>query len=357
MTSSIGDLITVARSTRIGCHWRMRRLNLSKRWLFSVSAKSLTNFSFRLAKEIYGSSARFIFELLQNADDNSFTEAAKNKAAPFILFKVYNSRIIVECNEDGFDAKDLDAICSVGESTKSAKYGYIGAKGIGFKSVFIAAYNVHIQSGNFSFEFTHKRDDPGLGMVRPVWVDTKEKLRGPLTRMTLRLHDDSPNSDDLKEIIFEQVQNLQQTCLLFLTNLKEIRVERYDDHDNLTVSTYFSKTRIDDFRVRLDRTSSAGNQTTTESQVYHMTKQGASNLAWSDRRPPPTSKDAKQAASTAEVVLAFPLTEDYKPMCTVRQELFAFLPVRSHDYKVCTETDCAKFPLSCLVWLLTGPSL
>lgn len=248
----------------------------------------------------------------------------------------------MECNEDGFTAEDLDAICSVGQSTKSAKYGYIGAKGIGFKSVFIAAHNVHIQSGNFSFEFTHSRTDPGLGMVRPLWVDSKEKLTGPLTRMTLQLHDDPLDSGGLKDVIFEQLQNLQQTCLLFLSNLKEIRVEQYDGDDNLTLSTCFSKTAIDDFRVRLDRTSSIGDQTTTESQIYHMTKQRASDLAWSDRRAPPTSNDDKQAASTAEVVLAFPLTEEYKPMCTVRQELFAFLPVRPHDYKVCTETDLVQ---------------
>jgi hypothetical protein len=104
----------------------------------------------------------------QNADDNRFTHANTQGESPFISFEVYPDRIVVECNEDGFTARDLSAICTVGESTKSASHGYIGAKGIGFKSVFIAAWKVHIQSGHFSFFFQHKKGDLGLGMVLPV---------------------------------------------------------------------------------------------------------------------------------------------------------------------------------------------
>ena len=41
-------------------------------------------------------------------------------------------------NEDGFKYENVESICTVGESTKK-KYkqmGYIGEKGLGFKSVF-----------------------------------------------------------------------------------------------------------------------------------------------------------------------------------------------------------------------------
>jgi HSP90 family molecular chaperone len=50
----------------------------------------------------------------------------------------------MECNEDGFTAKNLTVICDVGKSSKLGAQGYIGEKGIGFKSVFMAAYKVHI---------------------------------------------------------------------------------------------------------------------------------------------------------------------------------------------------------------------
>lgn len=155
-----------------------------------------------------------MFELLQNADDNRFTRARANGALPFISFEVHPDQIIVECNEDGFTGNDLSAICSVGESTKSGSHGYIGAKGIGFKSVFIAARKVDIQSGNFSFYFKHERGDLGLGMVLPVWMDTDKELSPPLTCMTLHLHDkgDQAELQHLRDTIFKQMTSRKLAC-------------------------------------------------------------------------------------------------------------------------------------------------
>lgn len=283
-----------------------------------------------MAKELYGSDARFVFELLQNADDNKFSEVEEED--PYIIFKVYRSKIIVECNEDGFTERDLMAICDVGQSTKSNEYGYIGAKGIGFKSVFIAASKVYIQSGNFSFKFEHKKEDPGLGMVRPIWVEPTEELTAPLTRMTLWLHDDDAGADDLRKIIVNQLDSLQETCLLFLKNLQRIQVQHYGDEDLLLKTTRFAKKKVDDYRIQLERNIVTMFNDTTTCEVYHVTKQKAWNLADSVGRT--TSATAKAGASSAEVILAFPLNELHEPKCDSRQELFAFLPLCSHDYKV-----------------------
>lgn len=76
----------------------------------------------------------------------------------------------------------------MGESTKAASHGYTGARGIGFKSVFIAAWKVEIQSRNYTFYFKHDRGDLGLRMVLPVWQDVRESLPDSLTRNTLHLH-------------------------------------------------------------------------------------------------------------------------------------------------------------------------
>lgn len=121
-----------------------------------------------LSKNLYNSSARFVFELLQNADDNSYSRAKASSADPYVSFRVYNHRIVVECNEDGFTHENLVAICNVGKSSKSGAQGYIGEKGIGFKSVFMVAWKVLIQSGDFSFYFQHKKGDSGMGMISPV---------------------------------------------------------------------------------------------------------------------------------------------------------------------------------------------
>ncbi|KAJ3494321.1 hypothetical protein NLG97_g4156 [Lecanicillium saksenae] len=292
-----------------------------------------------LAKELYGSDARFVFELLQNADDNKFSEATRKAAAPYITFKVYRSKIIVECNEDGFTERDLTAICDVGQSTKATEYGYIGAKGIGFKSVFIAASKVYIQSGNFSFNFEHKKEDPGLGMVRPIWVEPAEELPGPLTRMTLWLHDDEADADDLRKIIVNQLDSLHESCLLFLKNLQCIQVQHYGDDDLLLKTTRFAKEKIDEYRIKLTRNIATAVDDTTTCEIYHVTKQKARDLAESVGRTTSGSATAKDGASSAEVILAFQLNELYEPKCDSRQELFAFLPLCSHDYKFIIQSD------------------
>ncbi|KAF5251673.1 hypothetical protein FANTH_3283 [Fusarium anthophilum] len=295
-----------------------------------------------LARNIYGSGARFVFELLQNAEDNSFRKADDKSDPPFISFQIHPKHIVVECNEDGFTSLDLKAICSVGESTKTAKHGYVGAKGIGFKSVFIAASRVHIQSGNYSFEFRHNRNDPGLGMVRPIWVKPTETIPSPLTRTTLYLHEqgDEDEIEHLKTVIAMQFDDLQETCLLFLRKLSKISVTFYDGQQNLQRSKQFTKKKIDDFRVSLETTVASADISSMTSQMYHITKQLATGLAQSESRDAATTEEARQSLTSAEVVLAFPQKSDYQPhISTRRQELFAFLPLRTSDYKFHIQSD------------------
>ncbi|KAF9767545.1 hypothetical protein IL306_015274 [Fusarium sp. DS 682] len=295
-----------------------------------------------LAKNIYGSGARFVFELLQNAEDNSFREANAKNDPPFISFQIHPKHIVVECNEDGFNRPDLKAICSVGESTKTAAHGYVGAKGIGFKSVFIAASRVHIQSGYFSFEFRHNRNDPGLGMVRPIWVKPREAVPSPLTRTTLYLHDqgDEDEIQHLKTVIAMQFDDLQETCLLFLRKLRKISVAFFDEEGNLERSKQFTKQKIDDYRVSLETTTVSDGEEDTKSQIYHITKKLATGLAQSESRDPATTDEARRILTSAEVVLAFPLQSDYKPYISrKKQELFAFLPLRTSDYKFHIQSD------------------
>ncbi|KAF5268247.1 hypothetical protein FOXYS1_858 [Fusarium oxysporum] len=301
-----------------------------------------------LAKNIYGSGARFVFELLQNAEDNSFRKADDKNEPPFISFQIHPKHIVVECNEDGFTSLDLKAICSVGESTKTAKHGYVGAKGIGFKSVFIAASRVHIQSGNFSFEFRHNRNDPGLGMVRPIWVRPTETFPSPLTRTTLYLHDqgDEDEIEHLKTVIAMQFDDLQETCLLFLRKLSKISVVFYDEEGNLQRSKQFTKKKVDVYRVSLETTVVSGDESATTSQMYHITKQLATGLAQSESRDSATAEEARKSLTSAEVVLAFPLQSDYQPhISTRRQELFAFLPFRTSDYKFSDKIALLDFDL------------
>ena len=70
---------------------------------------------------------------VQNSDDNNYPENVE----PNLMFILRDSGIVVLNNERGFSAQNMRALCDVGNSTKKgSNAGYIGKKGIGFKSVF-----------------------------------------------------------------------------------------------------------------------------------------------------------------------------------------------------------------------------
>ncbi|UNI18105.1 hypothetical protein JDV02_004396 [Purpureocillium takamizusanense] len=317
------------------------RQSIDEAWLTleTAASKSIKT----LAKQIYGSGARFVFELLQNADDNKFKIAEAQNAPRFVSFKMFQDYVVIDCNEDGFNEKDLEAICAVGKSTKTASgSGYIGNKGIGFKSVFIAASTVYIQSGNYSFQFHHRKTDPGLGMVRPVWKEPTEQLPTPLTHTTLHLHNEGSSTEieHLRSIIREQLEELQGTCLLFLQRLQCISVEIYGEDGKMQKSTRFTKREVDTYRVSVETTTSiAGSKESTESQIYHITKKIATGVGEGTNREVADSAKGETIVSTAEIVLAFPLTENSRPMVYQKQYVFAFLPIRKLDYRFLIHSD------------------
>ena len=94
----------------------------------------------RLSLELYSKDTHFVLELIQNADDNSYPDSFSQpacKEVPSLKFVVGTCTITVLNNEMGFMEPNVRALCDVGKSTKGAhRAGYIGQKGIGFKSVF-----------------------------------------------------------------------------------------------------------------------------------------------------------------------------------------------------------------------------
>ncbi|KAM0415352.1 hypothetical protein ACHAPD_006548 [Fusarium lateritium] len=285
-----------------------------------------------LAKNLYTSNARFVFELLQNADDNDYSTAVSHGQDPYVSFKVHPDRVTIECNENGFTHENLKAICAIGKSSKVGAAGYIGEKGIGFKSVFMAAWKVHIQSNDFSFSFTHRKGDSGLGMVTPVWEETKEPIGDSSTRITLLLHtSEDPEEDERRrDTIHLQFQDLQHTILLFLRKLRKVQVSFYDKENVQTATTVYSLHGSNPATIRKETSDGV------EERQYHVTKHVAENIPRSENRTYSDERD--RADSSAEVVLAFPLTDTGAPIIE-NQDVFAFLPMRPMGFKFLIHTD------------------
>ncbi|KAF2464794.1 uncharacterized protein BDR25DRAFT_380700 [Lindgomyces ingoldianus] len=175
-----------------------------------------------LATNLYAKDSRFVYELIQNAEDNRYYRAREDLDEPWLRFCLDQDQIVIDSNEDGFSEANIKAICSIGESTKTCKQGYVGEKGIGFKSVFKVAQKVHVQSGPFSFAFEYRREDrdDGLGMITPMYEERLSLPKRVRTRMILHLLD---NCD--REALRNELINLPDTLLLFLKKLKEISVQ------------------------------------------------------------------------------------------------------------------------------------
>ena len=131
----------------------------------------------RLSKELYSKDTHFVLELIQNADDNSYDVSVLSAGpvrVPALMFIIGASSVTVLNNEVGFSERNVRAICDVGRSTKGAHHsGYIGQKGIGFKSVFRITDTPEIHSGGYHIRFDAKCD--AIGYILPHWIEEHER--------------------------------------------------------------------------------------------------------------------------------------------------------------------------------------
>jgi HSP90 family molecular chaperone len=291
-----------------------------------------------LAKNLYSSKARFVYELLQNAEDNQYTRARAQGQSRYLSFAAFRDRVVLECNEDGFTTENLTAICNIGKSSKTGAQGYIGEKGIGFKSVFMVAYKAWIQSGDFSFSFTHRKNGSGMGMISPVWEDGEDDTSPPpgVTRITLFLHEEGDFDTRKKrhDDIRQQLEGLQETILLFMKNLQKIDISIYDSDEELTLSrTCLIERKTASHAITRTRTVEYGEEEEDEKH-FHTTVHTATNLAKNENRTYTDFEERTKAFSKSEVVVAFPLENGGTAPLLENQWLYAFLPMRQMGFKV-----------------------
>ena len=260
-----------------------------------------------------------MYELIQNAEDAEYTRADRQGSLRYLSFTLRQDNVVIDSNEDGFNEANVRAICSTGESTKTKAEGYIGEKGIGFKSVFKVASKVHIQSGPFSFSFQYTRDsdDDGLSMITPLNEDYEKLPKSVQTRMTLTL---LPTSNF--EQRFRDLLDIPDTLLLFLNKLEQIQV-KIDLGENSTEHVY-QHVKSDGRIQELTETTTANSETSKVIKAFHVTKKKVTDLPYDG---------ARKHSSRATVVLAFPLDSNDMPVIE-QQYVFAYLPLRKAGFTV-----------------------
>lgn len=277
---------------------------------------SLNNSIQTLAKDLYNEETHFIFELIQNAEDNTYDE--EEPSLSFQLTKTdptntHNSvgALIISNNEIGFSSKNVDAICAVGKTTKSKIQGYIGEKGIGFKSVFQITTKPHIFSGGYRFCLPEKDEETGLGYIVPHWLNNYPKRINPC-HTTIILPLDKP--DFGYEKINDMLQDIAPETILFLSKLKEIHI-RTDTGDRLTIQKDNSEKPLVQIRIEGER------QGKPLSVIYEF-------LLYTNTvvKPENVTHEKRMGIDERVVSIAFPTDEKKENT----GKIFAYLPVHSN---------------------------
>lgn len=115
-----------------------------------------------LATDIYSENSRFVYELIQNADD------AMTDPNGIVEIKILAKHIIISHNGKAFTSRDVRGLCAIGLGTKTKNSDKTGYKGIGFKSVFGQPDGlVYVQSEKTLFRFD--REHVKRNAWKPEW--------------------------------------------------------------------------------------------------------------------------------------------------------------------------------------------
>ncbi|CAB1338211.1 unnamed protein product [Coregonus sp. 'balchen'] len=270
--------------------------------LMTVHQERLGRSLDRLSTELYSKDTHFVLELIQNADDNSYP--TEEGPVPALAFVVEKDCVTVLNNETGFQEKNIRAICDVGRSTKGKhKYGYIGQKGIGFKSVFKVTDCPEIHSNGFHLCF-----DKTSG---PHWDHRCHKL-GWTTKICLPLRSECYQTKNL-------FHDVHPSLLLFLHRLRSITIYNQAEKRMVTM------TRRDLSHNVLEVEHTEGTERwLVVKHTLHPTK-------------------IKDEVESTELALAFQLGDDLtgsdiraQPQ---KQPVFAFLPLRSFGFRFIIQGD------------------
>ena len=211
-------------------------------------AEMMSNLLGTVSSDIYSESQRFIFELIQNADD-----AASGKANE-MLFDFHTDCLIVSHNGRPFDEEDIKAITHAGKGTKESDQSKTGYKGIGFKSVFGKSNKVSIYSGGFNFRFDRKfikQSFNGAKMpwqIIPVWTNENELSEsaksivsnGYNVSTVIELKNTNGLQNDLNELLNNG------KILLFLRRITKISVSINGEHNYIIEKSIINKEKYFD---------------------------------------------------------------------------------------------------------------
>ena len=270
-----------------------------------------------LSEGIYAEDNHFIYELIQNAEDTI------SKGKEHILeFTLEDDGLIVFNNEVGFTDEQIKAICSFGQSTKALEKneGFIGEKGIGFKSVFKITDKPAIFSNGYRFYFNRLDETGETEYIIPHWIDDNELKNYPLkfqknTHTTLYLPFSKEKKQEKIDKLKKDIKHIEPILLLFLKKLTSIKI---NESDTKVINT--KKTSKKDEQLSLVKI-----QNEDVSDKYYIFNKSIDVDQNLDEVKDKNGR--RKEIKKREIILAFPNFKNE----TKEDRVFSFLPTKLHS--------------------------
>lgn len=161
----------------------------------------------KLLTELYPDKAHFIYELLQNAEDQEASEVEFCLEKEKLIFK-HNGK------KRDFTLEDIDSITNIGNSTKRDDLTTIGKFGVGFKAVYAYTDTPEIHSGEYDFKI--------IDMLIPDDNDVEKRAKKGVTEFVFPFDNANKPADKAVSEIAGTLKSLDETAILFLNNIKRI---------------------------------------------------------------------------------------------------------------------------------------
>ena len=200
-----------------------------------------------LGEKLYTEKTHFIFELLQNAEDENATN---------IQFNLYSDRLEILHNGKPFTEANVEGICGFGAGTKTDDFTKIGKIGIGFKSVYAFTASPEVHSGDEHFKIEH--------YVRPFLVP-KKNIPSPWTTLFVLPfnRDDKMDKELCCQKISKGLKEIKLRSILFLRNIKFLEYNLFDG-----VNGRYSREVKSSQNGRIVTLNGKSGQTTFESEKW-----------------------------------------------------------------------------------------
>lgn len=266
----------------------------------------------KLSRDLYRKDSHFLLELIQNAEDNDYD--CDNPSLSFNLVKTdptitnaYGGALVISNNEIGFSKDNMKAMCSIGSSFKEKLKGYIGEKGIGFKSVFKVTKSPYIYSNGYQVRFQDEIKEIGLGYIVPEWVESVPKVAiKDNTTIILPLNNGRIGFSEVSRMMRE----FTPETILFLNKIHQLRFSVEGEYD-ITISKNIENEHVVSLTI----------STSVDEQIMVIHKQ---HLLYTKNfsRPVNLLIEGREEVLDRDITISFPIGD------TVNDgAVYAYLPV------------------------------